>query len=160
VARRRRPRSDPYAPRRFEPLEPLTAPEAMARRYERRVDVSPVTHGSNLVTDEPPRRRPSFWPQRRPSMLQGFGSTEDRHTAEGNRAAQAAKDQAIRGVDRAEAGDCNTARRYLSAAHGSIGHAVAHSASGGRVEITTATSTVDRAEEHFSRACKITKRRK
>lgn len=155
----RRPRPDPFAPRRFEPLEPPTAPEAMARRRRAVFTTTPP------IFPHPTREffhrgnRPPF-PQPAPHDLQGLGSAEDVHTEEGTRSLNDAHEFAFKAANLADEGDCHTARRFLNAAHGAIGHAVAHSGSGGRIPyITVSASTVDRAEEHYAARCPV-KRRK
>lgn len=161
---RRRARHDPYAPRRFEPLEPPTGPEAMDRRHQRvQIEVTPVTHFAPSRGYKHDRRDddPSFFPQRQPQGMQGYGSTEDVHTQKGNLALQHAELLATSGARHAAAGDCGEGRRKLNGAHAAIGAADAHSASGGRVDaLTLVATTVDRAEEHFAKFCKIKKRRK
>lgn len=157
MARRRHARPDPFAPRRFEPLEPPTAPEAMSRRRDRTVAITPVTHvvhqrGSRLRVEDDP----FFFPQVNPGMLQGYGSAEGEHTTKGNLAVQHAELMAVSGADHADQGDCMIARHKLNEAHRAVGAAVAHSASGGRIGgITMVSGTVDNAEAHFARVCKV-----
>lgn len=157
----RRPRPDPFAPRRFEPLEPPTAPEAMARRHERASFIpTPVTHMAPTRPFYHRGSRPLF-EQPSPTELQDYGSSEDVHTREGQDAIGQANEFAVKSANLADEGDCNTSRRFLNAAHGYVGHAVAHSKSGGRVDgITMVASTVDRAEAHYTKRCKVTRRRK
>jgi len=160
MARRRYARSDPFAPRRFEPLEPPTAPEAMRRRGRVSIEVSPITH---QVPPRPGYRReddPRFFIQRPAPGMQGYGDPEDTHTRDGNLALQHAELSMTSGVAHAKNGNCAGGRRFLNNAHAAVGAAVAHSKSGGRVSaITMVASSLDNAEEHFSRACPI-KRRK
>lgn len=170
MARRRRPHPDPYAPRRFEPLEEeriardieynRPARELAARRHGRvSIPITPVTHvisprrGRWDRDDDPP----VFFQVPAP----GFSGTEDEHTKKGNHALQHAEVMAVAGANRATKGDCVIARHELNEAHRAVGAAVAHSASGGRLIGTSAvTDTVDRAEEHFGRTCRVTRRRK
>lgn len=157
MARRRHARPDPFAPRRFEPLEPPTGSEAQSRRRGRQVEFAPVTHvlpprGGQYHTEDDP----FFFPQRRPEGMQGLGSVDSEHTTKGNLDIQHAEIMAVSGADHADQGDCIIARHKLNEAHRAVGAAVAHSASGGRiVGITMVSGTVDNAEAHFARVCKV-----
>jgi hypothetical protein len=159
MARRRRAHHDPFAPRRFEPFEPPTAPEAMARR--RRSNFTP-TPAMFVQRDEDEQRivgREPF-PMQRPQGMQGYGDPSEMHTAKGEVAADEASRKAREAAEEAIAGECEHATQLLFSAHGHLGAAVAHSGAGGRVTIGHVSSTVEKAGHYVSKYCKVVNRRR
>lgn len=153
---RRRPRPDPFAPRRFEPLEPPTAPEAMVRRHARAsFTPTPQIFEQRSDVEYMDTSRPFF----RLPHAPGLNDAPDLHTSKGEVQGQEAIHQARDAAHEAIEGDCTKALRHLLSARGHLGAAVAHSGSGGRIELGTVSSTVERAEAHVAKFCKLVHRK-
>jgi hypothetical protein len=157
MARRRRyAHPDPYAPRRFEPLEPPTAPAAMERRHQtHRATFTPPIFDQRYDVDFIDMSNPPF-PQPRAT---GLNDTEEVHSSKGQEAAHEAIHRARDAAHEAVEGECGKAMTTLHAAHGYLGAAIAHSGSGGReLMLGPAAETVRRADAHVAKFCKIVRK--
>lgn len=154
----RRPRSDPFAPRRG-PGERMTAPEAMEARSRRnRAVFTPPTFVQRPDTEEYGTGRQPFQMRRAPGF-QELGDPEQIHTSKGEVQAEEAKRLARDAANAAIEGRCDQAMHLLHRAHGHIGAAVAHSGSGGSVELGTTSTTLERASAYVGKHCKVTPRK-
>lgn len=95
---------------------------------------------------------------RRGTRRKGYGETTSKHTEWGIDAARKASSSATDAAMLAQEHRCNDANNHLKLARGFMGHAVAHSKSGGLVTLGPVSSDLERATRVFNHYCKIVKR--
>ena len=153
----RRPRPDPFAPRRG-PGERPTAPGAMALRRARATFTAPTEYFLQPSSDEI-GPGPDLFPMNKPVQLQDMGDPEEIHTRKMAEDEGFVRHHYMRAVDEASRGDCEGAMEQMEKAHHYFGAAQAHSSSGARHGTLTLVATnIDKAKAFVRKYCKVTKR--